>query len=232
MRLPTRTAIAALLITLLSPLPAQADAQLPLLSAEAHESWTAIGRLNRAGHRSRAMCSATLIAPDQVLTAAHCLWGGNGRPARLEDLTFTAGWFRGEARAVAGVTQADMHPRALRDGALDPRYDLAVLTLDRTLDIPPLPLAGKGAPQQPYAIVAYEASRPHALGGRFDCSAGFPSLSYIQTICPVERGASGGPVLGQVAGEWQILGVVSARAKGLTLIPRTVGWDRLDGLNE
>ncbi|WP_367153196.1 serine protease, partial [Leisingera sp. F5] len=51
--------------------------------------WEAVGRLNIGG---RAMCTASLIAPDMVLTAAHCMYDiRNGRAVNPRSLKFEAG---------------------------------------------------------------------------------------------------------------------------------------------
>ena len=58
-------------VLLASPVAAQDDSKLKkLTSLDATRDWQAVGRLNigRAG-----FCTGTLVAPDLVLTAAHCL---------------------------------------------------------------------------------------------------------------------------------------------------------------
>ncbi len=46
--------------------------------------WNAIGRINIGGYRRRSNCTGTLIAPNAVLTAAHCI--RNPRSGKTEPL--------------------------------------------------------------------------------------------------------------------------------------------------
>jgi len=74
--------------------------------------WRAVGRLNR---RTGGHCTATVIAPKLVLTAAHCLWNKRTRkylPA--VSLHFVAGWQKGEylfhSKAAQVHTDPDYDP--------------------------------------------------------------------------------------------------------------------------
>mgnify|MGYP000167946767 CR=1 FL=1 len=61
--------------------------ELPALPLEDHPAWQAVGRLNTKGYNRRGMCSGALVAPDLVLTAAHCLAGPDGNPVRCVPIT-------------------------------------------------------------------------------------------------------------------------------------------------
>jgi hypothetical protein len=82
------SALAAVLLVTPAPLPASEPV---MLAPERHADWQAIGRLNRAGYKSRRMCTATLVAPDLVLSAAHCVVRSGGEPIPPGELRFVAG---------------------------------------------------------------------------------------------------------------------------------------------
>ena len=70
--------------------------------------WAAVGRIDLG---SRGFCSGTLIAPDVVLTAAHCLYDkATGEPFRPADLTFLAGLRDGRAAAARNGVMILPHP--------------------------------------------------------------------------------------------------------------------------
>ncbi len=81
-------------------------------------------------------CGGTLVAPNKVVTAAHCTVGDSPSVVRVvagrDDKRSTAG-------VVARVTKIWIHP-SYRD--VTQGYDVSVLTLDRNLTQGTLPIAG------------------------------------------------------------------------------------------
>lgn len=191
---------------------------LPVLPASDHAAWQAVGRVNAAGYRKREMCTGTLIAPDKVLTAAHCVSGTDGLGPHAEDFTFVAGWLRGTAADSVAGASIWVHPRAYAEGLLDVRFDVAILTLERPSPITPLPLAAADT-TGPYGILGYSTRRPHMLGAAFDCD-GRITAALLRLDCPVRPGNSGGPVLTRDGDRWAVTAVVSAMGQsGALAVP-------------
>ncbi|MAE89375.1 MAG: trypsin, partial [Pelagibaca sp.] len=77
-------------------------------SREDGRPWQAVGRLELAG---KAFCTGALIAPDMVLTAAHCLFDAEtGARIPADKIQFLAGWRNGRAAAYRRVRRAVAHP--------------------------------------------------------------------------------------------------------------------------
>ena len=182
------------------------------------EVYAAIGRLNAAGYRTRRMCTATLVAPDTIITAAHC-----APPEALEALRFVAGWDRGEFIAARHIKKITLHPRFQRPDAQNIPFDIAVLTLDAPIaEIAPLPLA-EGFPVETL-IAGYARTRPHVVSTRGPCPTRNLVGQLQQVTCPTEPGFSGAPVLEEGDQGWQVLGVVSASNSSTSFAVPVAGW--------
>lgn len=185
---------------------AVAQARAPM-SAEAQARWAAVGRLNVAG---AGQCTATLIAPDLVLTAAHCLVHRvTGAVFRAEGLHFLAGWRMGDFAAhLRGAAVA------LGDGAAGIERDLALIRLREPAPgtLAPLPAARRAVRAgERVSVLGYGRDRAEALSMQADCTVTGRAGAVLITDCEAVEGVSGAPVLRVGPEGAEVVGVVSAR---------------------
>lgn len=189
----------------------------PLDSAHDLRGWEAVGRLDTGA----GFCTATLIAPDLVLTAAHCLFDGPEDSAtRRPDaaLSFNAGLRNGYAVAHRGIRKSILHPDYTYGSPDDLnriRTDMALLQLDRAIleqTIRPIATRGSVGPGDVVQVVSYGAEREEYASLEDDCEVLAEDPGILVLSCSVVQGSSGSPVMVDRDGQMNVVSVVSALA--------------------
>ncbi|QBF33175.1 serine protease [Thalassococcus sp. S3] len=201
------------------PLTAQAqDARLQSLdTTDAGRAWQAVGQLDISG---AGFCTGALIAPDLVLTAAHCLFDKTtGKQINPETIEFRAGWRNGRASAYRMVKRAVVHPNYDYGDAVSServRNDVALLELRREIrntTVVPFETAPRPVAGDQVGVVSYAMDRANAPSLQEVCAVLARQQGVLVMSCNVDFGSSGAPIFSFEAGRPQIVSVVSAKAE-------------------
>lgn len=208
--------ILRVMVFVLTSVPVSAqDAMQSLDQAYESLAWQGVGKLSIGGH---GMCTAVLIAPDLVLTAAHCLFSDRREIFPPDQFEFRAGERFGSAEATRDVRQAIAHPEYAHNPnapAVVPN-DIGILRLSAPIhngNIQPFETGGGVRMGEDLTVVSFAHDRTLALSLQNGCEVFAQDDGAIAVTCDVDFGSSGAPVFRLVGGEPILVAIVSAKAE-------------------
>lgn len=179
--------------------------------------WQAVGRLDAKG---AGFCTATLISPEIVLTAAHCVYHPKtGAPYTPESLTFNAGLRKARTAASRAIVQIEAHPSYDPKSPINAkniRHDVALLRLETpipTSELDPFVLHDAIVSSGPVSVVSYGRDRENLPSRQDVCQVEATQDSVMFMDCNVTFGSSGAPVFSHRNGRGQIVSVISGMAQ-------------------
>lgn len=191
----------------------------------------AIGQVNVAGFRRSGQCTGTLIGPDIVITAAHCVVDPAGQPYPAGNVHFLAAVRRDEnkghstARCLRFIDGNAWTVGGNAPGSTDGKVPLAALASDAAvivladpLEVEPAPLAVDVTPAPAMALthVAYPGDRRFLPVVHRGCRLlrADPESGLWFADCDTHPGSSGGPVFVGEDGSYGVAAILVGAGGG------------------
>ncbi|MGI9483676.1 MAG: trypsin-like serine peptidase [Hyphomicrobiales bacterium] len=178
--------------------------------------WNAIGRIFIQGFSRVSDCSATLIDPKIVATAAHCLFDFvSKKPVPASSVNFLAGWRREKYIAHSKSACLKINPNFKFERTPNSQRisnDFAFIILSEAIDVTPIPIhrAMQISKDDLLVHAGYVTDRQYILSVQEGCRVRFKEMNAYFTNCDTTKGASGGPLLVKKDGNYSVAAVMSA----------------------
>ena len=189
--------------------------------------WDAVGQVNIGGYRMAGRCTGTMVAPDLVLTAAHCVMNPWSKaPFPLHDIHFLAA-VRGTENKGHSTAKCLHFPKGYEFVAPEQilpttpsgkvplrafKSDVVAIVLNEKLPVEPVPLATgvMSHPGLPLVHAAYPADRRFVLSAHFNCHLLRSDLEGPLWFndCDTHPASSGGPLFTKMDGVLKLAAII------------------------
>jgi protease YdgD len=177
--------------------------------------WKAVGRLDSNG----GYCTATLIAPNLVLSAAHCTFDAQGAPLSAKDFIFRAGFRNGRVEAerkVVQIARPEGYHQRNDDWATRIANDVVLLRLAgpiATHVISPFVIEPRRLNQGEVSVVSYGRGRDNLPSLQQTCTVLNNYRGMMTMDCNTTFGSSGAPVFYRDGSQIRIASIISGSAE-------------------
>ncbi len=222
--------ILSCLTLLFAPTASLGAEDYTVMTPDLMQGWEAVGRVTFARTGARQTCTGTLVRPDKVLTAAHCLslQFGKGDSA-AQNLIFQAGKSGNESIEVGRVAQIAFHPNYEPGEGLSNTipHDLAILTLARPMEhVSPSSVAFNAGDTDALTFVGHRADGRNPPRLKEGCSQTRSSRRVIEIDCQAISGNSGAGLFVIENETKKLIAVLSAAGDGVSYAVKVDDWVR------